>query len=175
MKTEINHFDDLLHAARAQRERQRLLLVFAGTELPEGATPGQRERFAQGDGGVLVPMMCLDRLPEELESFAALLRESRQFEPPGQPWRLVFTAALSGTPTRAPSEDDAERVLGRMGAPAVDVEDHRVRAVAPGQSPVRAGGGRKLPARLVREAAARGVVRSEKEYMGWGEHLRCAR
>ena len=109
MKTEINHFDDLLHAARAQRERQRLLLVFAGTELPEGATPGQRERFAQGDGGVLVPMMCLDRLPEELESFAALLRESRQFEPPGQPWRLVFTAALSGTPTRAPSEDDAER------------------------------------------------------------------
>ena len=27
MKTEINHFDDLLHAARAQRERQRLLLV----------------------------------------------------------------------------------------------------------------------------------------------------
>ncbi|HRM93349.1 MAG TPA: ribonucleotide reductase subunit alpha, partial [Alicycliphilus sp.] len=95
MKTEINHFDDLLHAARAQRERQRLLLVFAGTELPEGATPGQRERFAQGDGGVLVPMMCLDRLPEELESFAALLRESRQFEPPGQPWRLVITAALS--------------------------------------------------------------------------------
>ena len=53
MKTEINHFDDLLHAARAQRERQRLLLVFAGTELPEGATPGQRERFAQGDGGVV--------------------------------------------------------------------------------------------------------------------------
>ena len=49
-----------------------------------------------------------------MKDFAALLRESRQFEPPGQPWRLVFTAALSGTPTRAPSEDDAERVLGRM-------------------------------------------------------------
>ena len=38
-KTEINHFDDLLHAARAQRARQRLLLVFAGTELPADALP----------------------------------------------------------------------------------------------------------------------------------------
>ena len=59
-------------------------------------------------------MMCLDRLPEELESFDGLLRESRQFEPPGQPWRLVFTAALSGTPAKAPSEGDAELVLNRM-------------------------------------------------------------
>ncbi|MBS0506601.1 MAG: ribonucleotide reductase subunit alpha [Proteobacteria bacterium] len=114
MKTEINHFDDLLQAARAHRERQRLLFVFAGTELPGDATPDQRERFAQGEGGVLVPMMCVDRLPEELESFDALLRESLQFEPPGQPWRLVFTAALSGTPAKAPSEGDAELVLNRM-------------------------------------------------------------
>ena len=83
MKTEINHFDDLLRAAREHCERQRRLFVFAGTELPDGATPEQRERFAQGEGGVLVPMMCLDRLPEELESFDGLLRESRQFEPPG--------------------------------------------------------------------------------------------
>ena len=55
MKTEINHFDDLLRAAREHCERQRRLFVFAGTELPDGATPEQRERFAQGEGGVLVP------------------------------------------------------------------------------------------------------------------------
>ena len=35
MKTEIHHFDDLLQAARERRERQRLLFVFAGAELPE--------------------------------------------------------------------------------------------------------------------------------------------
>ncbi|RKJ98913.1 MULTISPECIES: ribonucleotide reductase subunit alpha [Comamonadaceae] len=114
MKTEINSFDDLLRAARAHRERQRLLFVFAGSELPDDATPAQRERFAQGEGGVLVPLMCVDKLPEEIESFDALLRESRQFENPAQPWRLVFTAALSGSPGKAPSDEDADRVLRRM-------------------------------------------------------------
>lgn len=114
VKTEINSFDDLLRAARSHRERQRLLFVFAGTELPDEATPEQRERFAQGEGGVLVPLMCVDKLPEELESFDALVRESQQFEQPGQPWRLVFTAALSGTAAHAPSDDDADKVLRRM-------------------------------------------------------------
>ena len=32
----------------------------------------------------------------------------------GQPWRLVFAAALSGTRDQAPSEADAEPVLRRM-------------------------------------------------------------
>ncbi len=114
VKTEINSFDDLLRAARSHRERQRLLFVFAGTELPDEATPEQSERFAQGEGGVLVPLMCVDKLPEELESFDALVRESQQFEQPGQPWRLVFTAALSGTAAQAPSDDDADKVLRRM-------------------------------------------------------------
>ncbi len=114
VKTEINRFDDLLRAARSHRERQRLLFVFAGAELPDEATPEQRERFAQGEGGVLVPLMCVDKLPEELESFDALVRESQQFEQPGQPWRLVFTAALSGTAAQAPSDDDADKVLRRM-------------------------------------------------------------
>ena len=114
VKTEINSFDDLLRAARSHRERQRLLFVFAGTELPDEATPEQRERFAQGEGGVLVPLMCVDKLPEELESFDALVCESQQFEQPGQPWRLVFTAALSGTAAQAPSDDDADKVLRRM-------------------------------------------------------------
>lgn len=114
MKTEIHCFDDLLRAAREHRERQRLLLVFAGAGLPDGATPTQRERFARGEGGALEPMMCVDKLPEEVESFDALLRESQRFELPGRPWSLVFTAALSGTPARAPSEQDADPVLRRM-------------------------------------------------------------
>ncbi len=114
MQSEINHFDDLLQAARTQRERQRLLFVFAGAELPGDATPEQRARFAQGEGGALVPLMCVEKLPEELESFAVLLQESQQFEQADQPWRLVFTAALAGTPGKAPTEADAEAVLQRM-------------------------------------------------------------
>ena len=47
----ITHFDDLLAAARAQPEPQRLLLVFAGAEPGSEPTPAQRLAFEQGHGG----------------------------------------------------------------------------------------------------------------------------
>jgi hypothetical protein len=114
MTTDIHHFDDLLRLARGQRERQRLLFVFVGTELPENATAEQRASFEQGEGGALVPLMCADKLPEELASFDTLLAEARQFEHPSRPWALVFAAALGGTSTNPPSEDEAGAVLDRM-------------------------------------------------------------
>ena len=46
-------------------------------ELPEDCTPEQRERFAAGDGGALVPLMCVDKTSDELTTFAALVEESR--------------------------------------------------------------------------------------------------
>ena len=112
LNTEITCFDDLLRAARERQER--LLLVFAGVELPTDATPEQRARFAQGEGGALVPLMCVDKPPEELASFDALRNESLQFENPQQPWRRMFAAALAGTPGQAPSDGDIDRALQRM-------------------------------------------------------------
>ncbi|WP_041389031.1 hypothetical protein [Polaromonas sp. JS666] len=108
---DILSFDDLLQAARAQPEPQRLLFVFAGVELPEDSTPVQRERFKAGQGGALVPLMCVDKRPEELTSFAALVQESGQF---GRRWGLVFAAALAGSVSRAPTSADAEEPLQRM-------------------------------------------------------------
>jgi hypothetical protein len=89
-------------------------MVFVATELPEDASAEQRARFAEGEGGALVPLMCVDKTPEELDSFATLLAESQQFELPYQPWRLVFTAALSGSNGQAPTSEDAESPLERM-------------------------------------------------------------
>ena len=108
---EISCFDDLLQAARAQAESQRLLFVFVGVELPDEATPAQRERFAQGEGGALVPQMCVDKAPDELASFDALVQEAAQF---GKDWTLVFAAAMSGTLNRAPTGGDAELPLESM-------------------------------------------------------------
>ena len=100
----IASFDDLLTAARQQPEPQRLLFVFATAELPEGSTPEQAARFEAGQGGALVPLMCVDKTPEEVVSFTTLAEEARQF---GQPWALVFVAAL-------PDGRDAEAPLQRM-------------------------------------------------------------
>ncbi len=101
---QITHFNDLLTAARQQPEPQRLLFVFAGAELPAGSTPEQAAQFEAGQGGALVPLMCVDKTAEEVVSFASLAQEARQF---GPPWAMVFVAAMSDGP-------DAEAPLQRM-------------------------------------------------------------
>lgn len=108
---DIQTFDDLLSAARSQPLPQRLLFVFAGVELPDDATPAQRLEFERGEGGALVPQMCVDKGLDELHSFEQLVQEAAAF---GQPWGMVFAAALAGTPGRQPLSAEAERPLQDM-------------------------------------------------------------
>jgi hypothetical protein len=61
--------------------------------------------------GALVPLMCVDKSPQELESFAALAAEAELM---GQKWGMVFAAALSGTIGQPPTSVDAEVPLQRM-------------------------------------------------------------
>ena len=107
----ISNFDDLLRAARAQPEPQRLLFVFAHADLPEDSTPEQRARFQAGEGGALIPQMSVDKSPDELCTFAALVEEARQF---GGEWAVVFVAGLSGRDGRAPTSMEADQALQRM-------------------------------------------------------------
>jgi hypothetical protein len=111
VSVEIASFDDLLRAARGQPEPQRLLFVFAGAELPADSTPEQRAQYQAGEGGALTPLMSVDRIPEDLGTFAALVEESRQF---GHDWAIVFVASLSGRGGRAPTSEEAGRSLQRM-------------------------------------------------------------
>ena len=107
----IAGFEDLLRAARQQSEPQRLLFVFAGAELPDDCTPEQRAQFAAGAGGTLVPLMCVDKSAEELDTFASLVAESRTA---GPEWAIVFVAGLAGRAGRAPTSKDAEVPMQRM-------------------------------------------------------------
>lgn len=107
----ISTFDDLLAAARAQAEPQRLLFVFAAAELADDSTEEQRLRFAVGEGGALVPVMTVDKAPDALANFAALAQESEQF---GKTWVVVFAAAMSGRQGKAPTQADVVQALDRM-------------------------------------------------------------
>ena len=107
----IVSFDDLLQAARSQPEPQQLLFVFAGAELPAGASAAQRAQFAAGEGGELAPLMCVDKLASSLTSFDALCDEAARA---GPPWAIVFTAALSGRGGQPPSQADTDAALQHM-------------------------------------------------------------
>ena len=107
----ISSFDDLLQAAMQQAQPQRLLFVFASADLPADSTEEQRARFQAGEGGALVPVMCVDKSPDELKSFSELVHESTLF---GQDWSIVFCAAMSGQAGVAPTSEAAEKPLQQM-------------------------------------------------------------
>jgi hypothetical protein len=55
--------------------------------------------------------MSVDKAPEDLGTFDALVEESRQY---GQDWAIVFVASLSGRDGRAPTSKEADRSLQYM-------------------------------------------------------------
>jgi hypothetical protein len=105
------HFEQLLQAAAAQPEPQRLLFVFAAAELPDDASPAQRKRFAAGQGGALAPLACVDKDPADLTSFDALVAESRGASPT---WQVVFIAGLPGRSGQPPSAQLIDSALEAM-------------------------------------------------------------
>ncbi len=107
----IENFADLLQAAHAQPLSQRLLFVFADAVLPDDANAQQRAGFEAGHGGALVPVMCVDKSPDELSSFDVLAQEPAQF---GQAWRFVFAGALSGSTHKAPDAQAVDASLQAM-------------------------------------------------------------
>lgn len=107
----ISNYDDLLTTAKSQSEPQLLLFVFTKAELPEDATEEEKDNFAKGLGGTLTPVVCVDKAPEDLGSFDALLQESKKT---GQDWDVVFVSSLSGRAGIPPNSDQAEQPLQMM-------------------------------------------------------------
>lgn len=107
----ISSYSDLIQAVETQAEPQRLLFVFCRAELPDDASAAERASFEKGEGGTLTPVVCVDKAPDEVADFQALVAESRQT---GQPWDMVFVAAMSGRGGMAPSSDEAQQPLTMM-------------------------------------------------------------
>ena len=85
----ITDYASLVASARQQEQPQRLLFTFTRAE----AEPG-------GQGKSLTPVLCADKLPEELNSFDALLEESKQMP---THWDVVFVAGLAGSGGQPPA------------------------------------------------------------------------
>lgn len=107
----ISNYQDLIQATREQAEPQRLLFVFCRAELPDDASAEEKAAFERGEGGALTPVICVDKTPDEAPDFNVLAQESQAT---GQPWNMVFVAAMSGRGGIAPSSDEAQQPLTMM-------------------------------------------------------------
>ncbi len=101
----ISNFDALLKAAKEQDDPQRLLLLFAKADST-GTKKKKKEKR-----GTLTPVMCVDKLPEEIESFKALVKEADSIE---KGWDFLITSSLSGKDGVAATTEEAEPYLNRM-------------------------------------------------------------
>lgn len=101
----IENFSDLLKYANEQEEEQRLLFLFVKSNV------SRKSRKRDDKNGTLDAVMCVDKLPEEVQSFKALVEEADSIS---KDWDMVFTAGLSGEVGKPPSTEEAEPYLNQM-------------------------------------------------------------
>lgn len=98
---DIASYSDLLRAAGAQSQPQRMLFAFARAERPDASS------------GTLTPVMCVDKTLDELSTFEALVDQSRQM---GKEWDVVFVSSLSGRKGQPSTSQQANAPLNMMVA-----------------------------------------------------------
>lgn len=103
----ISKFSDLLDMAAEQEQPQRLLFLFAKAE---GGSNNPKKKQKQ-QRGTISPVMCVDKLPEELPSFAALVDEADSIS---RAWNFIIIAGLMGEGGKAPSSEEADPYLNQM-------------------------------------------------------------
>lgn len=91
--------------ANEQPDPQRLLFLFASAQ----ATKKSKKRDDQK--GTIEPTMVVDKLPDELSTFEALVKEADSIN---KEWDFVFIASLSGQMRTPPTSDEAQTYLDKM-------------------------------------------------------------
>lgn len=100
----ITNFEDLVQTAKQQPEPQRLLFLFAKANAETTTDSGQQR-------GTITPVICVDKLPTELDGFQNLVAEADNFK---KEWNFVFIAALAGIGGKEPTSEEAGHYLERM-------------------------------------------------------------
>lgn len=99
-----SNFNQLVDAAKAQSEPQRLLFLLAKSER----TNKEKKSTANG---TITPVMCVDKLPDELSDLSAFIVEADGIN---QDWDMLFIAGMNGANNQPPSPDDAGPLLEKM-------------------------------------------------------------
>ncbi len=96
-------FENLVDKVRQQQQPHQLLMLFADAQAEKTDT--------QGMTGSIKPVMCVDKSPNELSSFSALVAEA---DAVNKDWNLILFAALSGSNGTPPNATDVDPYLNKM-------------------------------------------------------------
>ena len=108
----IANFQELLNEARKQDQPQRLLFLFAKAEA--------KKKKSKHKTGTITPVMCVDKLPEELLDFASFAKEADGIS---SDWDMMMIAGLNGKEGVAPTTEEAEPYLNQMANNVSDGQD----------------------------------------------------
>ena len=108
---DIINYETLLMAGREQQEPQRFLFTFLKASLPKDHEGDEAQRFQSGKGGVLQPIMCVDKALDDLTNFSDLVKESENMQ---QEWQIVLVACLSGMGGSMPAATEIDLQLKMM-------------------------------------------------------------
>ncbi|NQY27748.1 MAG: ribonucleotide reductase subunit alpha [Piscirickettsiaceae bacterium] len=108
---DIINYETLLMVGREQQEAQRFLFTFLKSSLPKDHEGNEEQSFQAGKGGVLQPLMCVDKALGDLTTFADLFEESKNME---QDWQIVLVACLSGVGESMPAATEIDLQLKMM-------------------------------------------------------------
>lgn len=104
-------FKGLLEMATSQEQPQRLLFLFAQPEIPDPK---------KSNSGHIKPVMCVDKLPNELTTFGQLIKEADLIS---KDWSFAIISGMSGQNGVAPTTEDAEQFLNKMSNDLVGGQD----------------------------------------------------
>ncbi|MBT3981130.1 MAG: ribonucleotide reductase subunit alpha [Bacteriovoracaceae bacterium] len=101
----MSQFNELLEKAKNMPQRQRLLFLFAkSTDMLDNSKNSHHS-------GTIDPVMCVDKRPEELTDFSALVDEADGLT---KSWNFIFVSSLSGKEGNDPSNEEVDLYLQRM-------------------------------------------------------------
>ena len=113
----------------------------------------EKAAFERGEGGALVPAVCVDKALDELSTFAAFAQEAEQFS---LDWVIVFAASLSGRNGTPPSAAETALHSGN-GARSGMLETKTVAPFARSNTP-----GQTSPTLRGRRPAQRALMEAER-------------
>ncbi len=108
-----SNFMELVKAAKAQPEPQRLLFLLAQSERSNKAHKSNAK-------GTITPVMCVDKEPEELTGFSRFVSEADSMS---KNWDMMLVAGMNGEGGKAPTTEDAEPLLNKMANDLMSGQD----------------------------------------------------